>query len=156
MADFDRNRNFDRKRSRGRFDRRSGGFGGRGGGRDRERNRGFGRQEMHSGICDKCGNECEVPFRPTEGKPLFCDDCFKAKSREAGSRSGFGKKSGENLDQIHKKLDKILRILEGKPVEKEPRENQEKNLEERQPELGEPKSSQEKKPKKKKARKKKS
>ena len=68
---------------------------------------------MHPATCDKCGKDCEVPFKPTQGKPIYCDDCFKDKSREAGSRSEFGKPiNNENLDQINNKLDKILKILE--------------------------------------------
>ena len=112
MGDFDRNggssrgrsggfRGRDSGRSRGRdsdrggFDRgRSGGFGEsdrggdrvRYGGRDRGRDRRSERIEMHPATCDKCGNDCEVPFKPTQGKPIFCDDCFKDKSREAGTR----------------------------------------------------------------------
>jgi CxxC-x17-CxxC domain-containing protein len=35
------------------------------------------RQEMHKATCDKCGNSCEVPFRPTGSKPVFCRDCFR-------------------------------------------------------------------------------
>ena len=95
---------------------------------------------MHSAICDKCGKDCEVPFKPTQGKPLYCDDCFKDKNREVGSRSEFGKPiNNENFDYINKKLDKILKILE---TTKEPVEEKE------QPEL--------KKSRKKKAKKKKS
>ncbi|MBS3123815.1 hypothetical protein J4437_04240 [Candidatus Woesearchaeota archaeon] len=26
--------------------------------------------------CGDCGNECEVPFKPREGKPVFCRDCY--------------------------------------------------------------------------------
>lgn len=33
---------------------------------------------MHKAICDKCGRECEVPFRPTQGKPVFCSNCFES------------------------------------------------------------------------------
>ena len=33
--------------------------------------------EMHKAICDNCGKECEVPFRPTSGKPVFCSNCFE-------------------------------------------------------------------------------
>jgi CxxC-x17-CxxC domain-containing protein len=74
---------------------------------------------MHSAVCDKCGKDCEVPFRPTQGKPLYCSDCFKDKSKEAGSRSELGKpRNNENLDQINKKLDKILKILEEHVKEK--------------------------------------
>ena len=91
MGDFDRNAGR-RSSGRGRFDRRSGGFGGRGRDRDSDQGRDRGRDrrsrserhEMHPAICEKCGKDCEVPFKPTEGKPIYCDDCFKEKSREAG------------------------------------------------------------------------
>jgi len=178
MGDFDRNAGRGRS-SRGRSDRgRSGGFdrdsprsfGGRdrGRGRDSERSGGFGgrdrdrrseRQEMHPATCDKCGNKCEVPFRPTEGKPIYCDDCFKDKGREAGSRSDFGKpNNNDNLDQIHKKLDKILKILEGKkePVEEKPKVKKEKSAEKEEPKLEYAQDIEKKSPKKKKAKKKKS
>jgi len=36
----------------------------------------FGPREMHKATCSECGNECEVPFKPTEGKPVFCKDCY--------------------------------------------------------------------------------
>ena len=41
-------------------------------------NRRFDRQprEMHKATCADCKNECEVPFKPTEGKPVYCQDCF--------------------------------------------------------------------------------
>jgi CxxC-x17-CxxC domain-containing protein len=51
-------------------------FGGGGGGGFR---RDSGPREMHKAICSDCGKECEVPFKPTEGKPVFCKDCYKKK-----------------------------------------------------------------------------
>jgi len=131
MGDFDRN--FDRKRSgRGRFDRNRPRFdrrdGSRDGDRDRGRDRRSERHEMHQATCDKCGKDCEVPFKPTQGKPIYCDDCFRDKSREAGSRSEFGKQSNENFDQINNKLDRILKILEGPVIEEEkPKKKAKKN-----------------------------
>lgn len=53
-----------------------------GGGRRDERGP---RLEMHSAICDECGKHCEVPFKPSSGKPIFCSDCFS--NREGGSES---------------------------------------------------------------------
>ena len=167
MGDF--NRNFDRGRpSRGRFDRPSGGFGGRdrGGSRDGGRSGGFDgrdrrpeRHEMHPARCDKCGNDCEVPFRPTEGKPIYCDDCFKDKSKEAGSRSEMGKPiNNEKFDKINKKLDRILKILEEPILEKDiaqPEVKPAKSAEKEEPDLEYAKSIEKKKPKKKKAKKKK-
>ena len=53
---------------------RDGGFGGgrgRGGG-------GFGGpREMHDATCSDCGNACQVPFKPAEGKPVYCRDCYQ-------------------------------------------------------------------------------
>ncbi|MFH1404283.1 MAG: CxxC-x17-CxxC domain-containing protein [Candidatus Altiarchaeota archaeon] len=39
-------------------------------------NDGFGR-EMHDAVCSKCGQSCQVPFKPTEGKPVYCKECFR-------------------------------------------------------------------------------
>ncbi len=36
-----------------------------------------GPREMHKAVCSECGKECEVPFKPTEGKPVYCKDCFQ-------------------------------------------------------------------------------
>ena len=35
-----------------------------------------GPREMHKATCSKCKKECEVPFKPTEGKPVYCKDCY--------------------------------------------------------------------------------
>ncbi len=43
--------------------------------------RDFGPREMHKATCSECGNECEVPFKPTEGKAVYCRDCY-AKRRK--------------------------------------------------------------------------
>ena len=43
--------------------------------------RDFGPRETHKAKCTECGNECEVPFKPTEGRDVFCSDCFKKKRR---------------------------------------------------------------------------
>jgi len=56
----------------------------RGGGRSggfRPRGNFGGPREMHPAVCSECGKDCEVPFKPAEGKPVFCRDCF-AKKRE--------------------------------------------------------------------------
>jgi len=34
-------------------------------------------REMHKATCSDCGKECEVPFKPTQGKPVRCQECFK-------------------------------------------------------------------------------
>lgn len=40
---------------------------------------GFGRgppREMHKATCSDCKKETEVPFKPTEGRPVYCRDCY--------------------------------------------------------------------------------
>lgn len=72
---------------------------GRGGGfRPRFDNRGDrgpsrGPVDMHKAICDKCRKECEVPFRPTSGKPIYCSSCFE---NNRGSDSGRFEGRGED------------------------------------------------------------
>lgn len=55
----------------------------RGGGRRFGGNTGFRRnnfnqepREMHKAICSDCKQDCEVPFKPTEGKPVYCKECY--------------------------------------------------------------------------------
>ena len=37
----------------------------------------YGNRTMHKATCADCGNECEVPFKPTEGRDVFCRDCYR-------------------------------------------------------------------------------
>lgn len=61
MRDFNRN-------NRGGGDR---------GNRNGFSNRGGGDREMFDAVCDNCGRDCRVPFRPTSGKPIYCSECFE-------------------------------------------------------------------------------
>ena len=36
------------------------------------------RVETHA-VCSQCGKETTVPFRPTQGRPVFCRECFQAR-----------------------------------------------------------------------------
>ena len=42
----------------------------------------FGPREMHKAICADCGAETEVPFKPTEGRPVYCRECFQKRRAE--------------------------------------------------------------------------
>ncbi|HLC90182.1 MAG TPA: CxxC-x17-CxxC domain-containing protein [Candidatus Nanoarchaeia archaeon] len=61
--------------SRGGFGQREYG-GSQGGGYGGERRFNAGPREMHKATCSDCGKECEVPFKPTTGKPVYCRECF--------------------------------------------------------------------------------
>ncbi|MDD3711005.1 MAG: hypothetical protein PHP37_00135 [Patescibacteria group bacterium] len=123
-----RDRDFNSRGSSRRPER--GGFGGG--------NRGGG-TIMHKAVCFECGKDCEVPFKPTGGKPVFCSACFDKKggseSRVRGGFDGRSERSFERdnsfkprfddrkfsdnkkpfndgkLDEVIAKLDKIIRLL---------------------------------------------
>jgi CxxC-x17-CxxC domain-containing protein len=41
-----------------------------------------GPREMHKAVCTECGKECEVPFKPTEGKPVLLQRVFRKEKSE--------------------------------------------------------------------------
>ena len=90
--------------------RESSGF--RGGRGDR------GDRQMHDAVCAKCGKNCQVPFRPTASKPVFCDDCFKQDGGREGSGSRGDRSGSKDFGEITKqisllnvKIDKLIEIL---------------------------------------------
>ncbi|MDD5251482.1 MAG: hypothetical protein PHT12_02505 [Patescibacteria group bacterium] len=91
MGNFDRRRESGSDRGGKRFGGGRGGFGGRDGTRP---------TQLFKATCEACKRPCEVPFRPTGEKPVYCRDCFKGGNdgqprrfgdRDAG-RSSFGEK----------------------------------------------------------------
>jgi len=35
-------------------------------------------RQMYTAVCAQCGKECQVPFSPRQGKPVYCSDCYTA------------------------------------------------------------------------------
>ena len=44
---------------------------------------GGGQREMFKVTCSECKQECEVPFKPTGDRPVYCRDCF-SKRKNSG------------------------------------------------------------------------
>ena len=71
--------------------------------------------QMYDAVCSNCGNECQLPFRPTGERPVYCKECF---TKNGGGES-YGKPienrqlspSKEQLESINYKLDKIIKLL---------------------------------------------
>lgn len=97
----------------------------------------LGRPSMHSAVCAECGQSCEVPFKPTGDKPVYCSSCFGKKSgfensrfeRRDSERPSFrrderGDRGGsvshndnkQQFEMLNAKLDSILRLLTSKPA----------------------------------------
>jgi len=32
--------------------------------------------QMHPAVCVESGKDCEVPFEPREGRPVYCSECY--------------------------------------------------------------------------------
>lgn len=127
----------------GNFNR--GGFGGnRGGGNrfgggDRGGRPSFRREDrgpvtMTQVTCDECKKPCEVPFRPTAGKPVYCNDCFRSQgsaNRDRAPRRDFndrpqaprpsfggnvsnegGNDTKKQLELLNSKMDKLISSIE--------------------------------------------
>ena len=123
--------NYNSKKNFRNFDDRSFGdrrrnFGGRGG---------MDRSRMVKAICDECGQECELPFKPTGEKPVYCSSCFEKMGggRNRDDRGGNRRFGGRNdrasrdsrpsrpsqpindfkkdFEELNNKLNQILEIL---------------------------------------------
>jgi CxxC-x17-CxxC domain-containing protein len=53
--------------------------------------------QLFSAKCSECGNKCDVPFKPSNDKPVYCSACFGAK--KAGNETRSSDKGG---DRAHK------------------------------------------------------
>lgn len=50
-----------------------------------------GPREMHDATCSECGAQTKVPFKPIEGRPVYCRDCYqKHKPARSNGPRGFG------------------------------------------------------------------
>jgi CxxC-x17-CxxC domain-containing protein len=108
-------------------DNRSGGRGFSGSKRVFNERRDRGPRHMYSAVCAKCGKECQVPFKPTGERPIFCNDCFDRdtggsehrRSDDRGSRSRYENhsrgndtaKTNDQFNTLNAKLDKIISLL---------------------------------------------
>ena len=103
------------------------------------------RPQMFSAVCSECNRTCEVPFRPTGDRPVFCNDCFSNKRgssqgghprRDASPARGFPQRDftqltpsskpptedkrinelKQQLDAVNKKLDTVIEMMKVVPV----------------------------------------
>ena len=44
------------------------------------------RREMHDAVCAQCGKNTQVPFRPSQDRPVYCSDCFSKQPASASRR----------------------------------------------------------------------
>ncbi len=122
---------FGGNRDRGGFGK--GGFGGRRNNFSGNRERGP--VQMFQAVCAECQKKCEVPFKPSGDKPVYCNNCFSSKKdsqprrdfQKRDRRSDFAPRrdfvpdqkmdnSGidnlkKQIDMLNMKLDSVIEIL---------------------------------------------
>jgi CxxC-x17-CxxC domain-containing protein len=71
-------------------------------------------RRMFTATCDDCGKSCEVPFKPTPGKPVFCKACFGTKGgRNVQATSAApAQPASDQFAVMNAKLDRIIKALE--------------------------------------------
>ena len=40
-------------------------------------------REEHKATCAACGKECTVPFKPKEGRDVFCRECYTKRKQDS-------------------------------------------------------------------------
>jgi len=105
----------------------------------RTENRNFDRpnsqdRQMYDAVCSNCGDKCQIPFRPSQGRDVFCSRCFE--KNEAGDsrrpertydRPSFNRDDNRSrtndapnynfqFDSLNAKMDKILNLLTPTPI----------------------------------------
>jgi CxxC-x17-CxxC domain-containing protein len=76
-------------------------------------------RKMFTATCSECGIECEIPFEPTEGRPVKCRECFRKgrPSREGGhGRREWKKEFDVTCAECGKATTVPFKPTQGKPV----------------------------------------
>jgi CxxC-x17-CxxC domain-containing protein len=117
--------------NRGGGSRGGSSFGGNRGGGSRD-----GDREMFQTTCSECNKRCEVPFRPTGEKPVYCNDCFGSKregtferndrpersfkkdndfSPRSNNTGGNNEDLKRSIEMLNTKLDSLIRMIGSAP-----------------------------------------
>lgn len=108
-----------------------------------------GPRQMYPAICSQCGKSCEVPFKPTGDRPIYCNNCFKnqagpdarfsgkpsfdrprpafggQKPQFGGTQSQQGGSGGgvskAQFESLNAKLDRIIGLLSGNEADFTPK-----------------------------------
>jgi CxxC-x17-CxxC domain-containing protein len=70
-------------------------------------------KKMFKAVCESCGDTCEVPFKPVDGKSVFCDNCFRGNDKPAKAKesNNGADKYQDQFAQLNSKLDELIRLL---------------------------------------------
>lgn len=69
---------------------------------------------MFKATCDSCHKSCEVPFRPSGDKPVYCKDCFGKSDKSSGAHNAKPDQFNKQFETLGAKLDEIIALLSAK------------------------------------------
>lgn len=58
---------------------------------ERRQDNNYRERMLHKAICADCNKECEVPFRPSQDRPVYCKDCFSKRKGGGSFKPDFDK-----------------------------------------------------------------
>ena len=92
---------------------------------DHSRGQGEARQDtsyrervLHKTICADCRKECEVPFKPSGGRPVYCKDCFAKRKANSPFKANTDNRPREEYRPRHRPSYKHERVESHRPYEK--------------------------------------
>ncbi len=109
---------------------------------DRRDSRDSNDRQMFDAVCSNCGDNCQIPFRPSQGRDVFCSRCFDMnkgsdsarperrsfdrprESREDNRNQSSSSNYQVQFDALNAKMDKILSLLSPVSVEIAPLESE--------------------------------
>jgi CxxC-x17-CxxC domain-containing protein len=50
---------------------------------EKKQDNSFSQRVLHKAVCAACSKECEVPFRPSGDRPVYCKECFAKRKNGA-------------------------------------------------------------------------
>lgn len=84
-------------------------------------------RQMYDAVCANCGNDCRVPFRPTQGRQVLCSRCFEKNDTHGSDRKPFDRQDNRpaptsptnyhaQFEALNAKMDRILTFLTPTPM----------------------------------------
>lgn len=74
---------------------------------ERKQENRFRERILHKAICADCNKECEVPFRPSPDRPVYCKECFsKRKNGGPVNAKPDNKPEREDIARVNRGADK--------------------------------------------------
>ena len=52
---------------------------------------------LHKAVCADCHKDCEIPFKPTGERPVYCKGCFSKRKSDNSSKANNGNRQALNL-----------------------------------------------------------